>query len=195
MPYPTAAVIFWQRLGRIMNKDIQEILFSEDELAAMVSRVAGEINRDYAGKDILLVGLLKGSAVFITDLMRKIDIPCSLDFMLVSSYGRSTKSSGMVNVKKDLDEDIEGRHVLIVEDIIDSGNTLSAVLELLTSRDPASLKLVSLLSKPSRREKEIRIDYLGTEIEDLFVVGYGLDYAEKYRNLPYIGILKPEVYL
>lgn len=178
-----------------MNKDIQEILFSEDELAAMVSRVAGEINRDYAGKDILLVGLLKGSAVFITDLMRKIDIPCSLDFMLVSSYGRSTKSSGMVNVKKDLDEDIEGRHVLIVEDIIDSGNTLSAVLELLTSRDPASLKLVSLLSKPSRREKEIRIDYLGTEIEDLFVVGYGLDYAEKYRNLPYIGILKPEVYL
>ena len=195
MPYPTAAVIFWQRLGRIMNKDIQEILFSEDELAAMVSRVAGEINRDYAGKDILLVGLLKGSAVFITDLMRKIDIPCSLDFMLVSSYGRSTKSSGMVNVKKDLDEDIEGRHVLIVEDIIDSGNTLSAVLELLTSRDPASLKLVSLLSKPSRREKEIIIDYLGTEIEDLFVVGYGLDYAEKYRNLPYIGILKPEVYL
>ncbi len=178
-----------------MNKDIQEILFSEDELDAMVGRVADKINRDYSGEEILLVGLLKGSVVFITDLMRKINVPCSIDFMLVSSYGRSTVSSGMVNVKMDLNEEIEGKNVLIVEDIIDSGNTLSAVLELLGSRNPKSLKLASLLSKPSRRQKDITIDYLGTEIEDLFVVGYGLDYAEKYRSLPYIGILKPEVYM
>lgn len=178
-----------------MNKDIQEVVFSEEQIDAMVSSVAEKINTDYAGKEILLVGLLKGSVVFITDLMRKIKGPCSLDFMLVSSYGKSTKSSGVVNVKMDLSEEISGRNVLIVEDIIDSGNTLSAVLELLGSRNPASLKLVSLLSKPSRREKNVTIDYLGTEIDDLFVVGYGLDYAEKYRNLPYIGILKPEVYM
>ena len=178
-----------------MNKDIQEILFSEEEIELMVNRVAEEINKDYAGKEILLVGLLKGSAVFISDLMRKINVGCSIDFMRVSSYGRSTKSSGMVNVKMDLSEDIKGRHVLIVEDIIDSGNTLAAVLELLSSREPASLKLASLFSKPSRREKEINIDYLGAEIDDLFIVGYGLDYDEKYRHLPYIGILKPEVYM
>ena len=178
-----------------MNKDIQEILFSEEEIELMVNTVAEEINKDYAGKEILLVGLLKGSAVFISDLMRKINVGCSIDFMRVSSYGRSTKSSGMVNVKMDLSEDIKGRHVLIVEDIIDSGNTLAAVLELLSSREPASLKLASLFSKPSRREKEINIDYLGAEIDDLFIVGYGLDYDEKYRHLPYIGILKPEVYM
>ena len=142
-----------------MNKDIQEILFSEEEIELMVNRVAEEINKDYAGKEILLVGLLKGSAVFISDLMRKINVGCSIDFMRVSSYGRSTKSSGMVNVKMDLSEDIKGRHVLIVEDIIDSGNTLAAVLELLSSREPASLKLCALLSKPSRREVEIKIDY------------------------------------
>lgn len=179
----------------MMNKDIQEVVFSQEELDTMVCRIAEKINADFADKEILLVGLLKGSVVFITDLMRKIKVPCSIDFMSVSSYGKSTKSSGVVNVKMDLSEEIEGKNVLIVEDIIDSGNTLSAVLELLESRKPASLKLVSLLSKPSRREKEVTIDYLGSEIDDLFVVGYGLDFAEKYRNLPYIGVLKPEVYL
>lgn len=178
-----------------MYEDISEIVFSEIDLYDMVCRIAERINEDFANEEILLVGLLKGSVVFITDLMRKIDVPCKLDFMSVSSYGNSTKSSGVVNVKMDLSEEIEGKNVLIVEDIIDSGNTLSAVLELLKSRNPKSLKLVSLLSKPSRREKDVTIDYLGSEIDDLFVVGYGLDYAEKYRNLPYIGVLKPEVYL
>ncbi len=178
-----------------MYEDISEIVFSEIDLYDMVCRIAERINEDFANEEILLVGLLKGSVVFITDLMRKIDVPCKLDFMSVSSYGNSTKSSGVVNVKMELSEEIEGKNVLIVEDIIDSGNTLSAVLELLKSRNPKSLKLVSLLSKPSRREKDVTIDYLGSEIDDLFVVGYGLDYAEKYRNLPYIGVLKPEVYL
>lgn len=178
-----------------MYEDISEIVFSEIDLYDMVCRIAERINEDFANEEIILVGLLKGSVVFITDLMRKIDVPCKLDFMSVSSYGNSTKSSGVVNVKMDLSEEIEGKNVLIVEDIIDSGNTLSAVLELLKSRNPKSLKLVSLLSKPSRREKDVTIDYLGSEIDDLFVVGYGLDYAEKYRNLPYIGVLKPEVYL
>ena len=178
-----------------MYEDISEIVFSEIDLYDMVCRIAERINEDFANEEILLVGLLKGSVVFITDLMRKIDVPCKLDFMYVSSYGNSTKSSGVVNVKMELSEEIEGKNVLIVEDIIDSGNTLSAVLELLKSRNPKSLKLVSLLSKPSRREKDVTIDYLGSEIDDLFVVGYGLDYAEKYRNLPYIGVLKPEVYL
>lgn len=177
-----------------MNSDISQVLFSEEELGSMVSRLAEEINRDYEGKEIILAGLLTGSVVFISDLMRKIKVPCLVDFMSVSSYGRSTVSSGVVNVRMDLSENIEGKDVLIVEDIIDSGNTLCAVLELLMSRNPASLRLASLLSKPDRREKDVQIDYLGAEIEDLFVVGYGLDFGEKYRNLPYIGVLKPEVY-
>ena len=179
----------------MMYEDISEIVFTETDLYDMVCRIAERINEDYANEEILLVGLLKGSVVFITDLMRKITLPCSLDFMAVSSYGNSTKSNGVVNVKMDLTQEIEGKNVLIVEDIIDSGNTLYAVLKLLESRNPRSLKLASLLSKPDRREKDIKIDYLGAETDDVFVVGYGLDYAEKYRNLPYIGILKPEVYL
>ena len=177
-----------------MLNDISKILFDEKQLNTMVQKLADRINSDYAGKQIILVGLLKGSVVFLSDLMRKIKVPCTVDFMVVSSYGASTVSSGNVKISRDLSSSIEGKNVLIVEDIIDSGNTLSCLLELLKCRNPESLKLCSLLSKPSRREKEVNIDYLGTEIPDEFVVGYGLDYNELYRNLPYLCVLKPEVY-
>lgn len=172
--------------------DVSRVLVSEEEIAAAVDRIAGQINRDYAGREILLVGLLKGSFVFLSDLMRRITVPTKVDFMIVSSYGAATVSSGKVNMKKDISDSIEGKDVLIVEDIIDSGITLSAVLEILKGRQPSSLKLCSLLSKPSRRVKEVNIDYLGMEIPDEFVIGYGLDYDEKYRGLPYIGVINPD---
>lgn len=176
-----------------MNKidDVSKILISEEELKILAERLGAEISRDYAGKEILLVGLLKGSFVFLSDLMRQITIPCSVDFMIASSYGAATVSSGKVDIKKDLSSDIKGKHVLIVEDIIDSGITLNAVMALLEKREPASLKLCSCLSKPDRRVKEVKIDYLGQEIPDEFVIGYGLDYNEKYRNLPYVGVIDP----
>ncbi len=176
----------------IMMKGVQKILIDEKQIDADVERLAAQINLDYEGKDLLLVGLLKGSFVFLSDLMKKITLPCSVDFMVVSSYGAATVSSGKVNMKKDLSEDIRGKDVLIVEDIIDSGITLNAVMDILKGREPASLKLCSLLSKPSRRVQEVQIDYLGREIPDEFVIGYGLDYNEKYRNLPYIGIIDPD---
>lgn len=176
----------------IMMKGVQKILIDEKQIDADVERLAAQINLDYEGKDLLLVGLLKGSFVFLSDLMKKITLPCSVDFMVVSSYGAATVSSGKVNMKKDLSEDIRGKDVLIVEDIIDSGITLNAVMDILKGREPASLKLCSLLSKPSRRVQEVHIDYLGREIPDEFVIGYGLDYNEKYRNLPYIGIIDPD---
>jgi len=178
-----------------MNRDIQEILISEKRIEEMVTALAEQINEDFKDKEIILVGLLKGSVVFMSDILRKINMPCSIDFMIASSYGSGTMSSGVVKISKDLSVDIENKNVIIIEDIVDSGNTLSSIMELLKNRNPASLKLCSLLSKPSRRVKEVKIDYLGTEIPDEFVVGYGLDYDERYRNLPYIGVLKPEIYL
>ncbi|MBR2934630.1 MAG: hypoxanthine phosphoribosyltransferase [Oscillospiraceae bacterium] len=178
----------------MMEHDIQEILFSEEQLAQRVNELAEQINRDYADKEILLVSVLRGSFVFMADLARKITRPCRIDFMSVSSYGKGSTSSGQVQITKDLSEDISGLHVIVVEDILDSGNTLSYLLRLLEQRHPASIRLCTLLDKPDRRKVEVAVHYSGFTIPDAFVVGYGLDYAERYRNLPYIGILKPEVY-
>ena len=178
----------------MMEKDIQQVLFSEEELDRKVSELAEQINRDYADKEILLVSVLRGSFIFMADLARKITRPCRIDFMSVSSYGKGTSSSGQVQITKDLSEDISGLHVIVIEDILDSGNTLSYLLRILEQRHPASIRLCTLLDKPERRKVEVTVHYSGFTIPDAFVVGYGLDYAERYRNLPYIGILKPEVY-
>ena len=177
-----------------MERDIQQVLFSQQQLEQRVEEIAQQINRDYADKEILLVSVLRGSFIFMADLARKITRPCRVDFMSVSSYGKSTTSSGQVQITKDLSEDISGMHVIVVEDILDSGNTLSYLLRLLEQRHPASIRLCTLLDKPDRRKVEVAVHYSGFTIPDAFVVGYGLDYAERYRNLPYIGILKPEVY-
>ena len=178
----------------MLEKDIQEVLFSEEQLKTRVKEIAHQIEADYQGKEILLICILRGSFVFIADLCREIRLPCTVDFMAVSSYGKGSSSSGRVQIVKDLAEDIAGRHVIVVEDILDSGNTLSYLLNILEQRNPASVRLVALLDKPDRRVKPVELHYSGFTIPDAFVVGYGLDYAEKYRNLPYIGILKPEVY-
>ena len=178
----------------IFDNDIQEVLFSEEQLKNRVQEIARQITADYQGKEIMLISVLRGSFVFMADLCRAIDLPCTLDFMAVSSYGKGTKSSGQVQITKDLSEDITDRHIIVVEDILDSGNTLSYLRQLLQARSPASVRLCTLLDKPSRRTKEVELHYSGFTIPDYFVVGYGLDYAEKYRNLPYIGILKPCVY-
>lgn len=177
-----------------LDQDIERVLFPEAELKQRVKSLAEEINRDYAGKSPMLVSVLRGSFIFMADLVRGITLPCTVDFLAVSSYGRGTKSSGQVQITKDLSEDISGCDILVVEDILDSGNTLSYLLRLLQARHPASIRLCTLLDKPSRRTKPVQADYTGFSIPDHFVVGYGLDYAEKYRNLPYIGILKPSVY-
>ena len=178
----------------MLEKDIQEILFSEEQLASRVNEIARQITADYQGKEIMLISVLRGSFVFMADLCRAIDLPCTLDFMAVSSYGKGTKSSGQVQITKDLSEDITDRHIIVVEDILDSGNTLSYLLKILENRHPASIRLCTLLDKPDRRVKPVQVHYSGFTIPDAFVVGYGLDYAEKYRNLPYVGVLKPEVY-
>ena len=178
----------------MLEKDIQSVLFSEEELKNRVAELAAMIEKDYEGKEIMLIGVLRGSFVFMADLCRAIDLPCTLDFMSVSSYGKGTTSNGQVQITKDLSEDISGRHVIVIEDILDSGNTLSYLLKMLQNRNPASIRLCTLLDKPDRRVKQVEVHYSGFTIPDAFVVGYGLDYAEKYRNLPYIGILKPEVY-
>ena len=178
----------------MLEKDIQEILFSEEQLKNRVREIAQQITADYQGKEIMLISVLRGSFVFMADLCRAIDLPCTLDFMAVSSYGKGTKSSGQVQITKDLSEDISDRHIIVVEDILDSGNTLSYLLKILENRHPASIRLCTLLDKPDRRVKPVEVHYSGFTIPDAFVVGYGLDYAEKYRNLPYIGILKPQVY-
>ncbi len=178
----------------IFDNDIQEVLFSEEQLKNRVQEIARQITADYAGKEIMLISVLRGSFVFMADLCRAIDLPCTLDFMAVSSYGKGTKSSGQVQITKDLSEDITDRHIIVVEDILDSGNTLSYLLKILENRHPASIRLCTLLDKPDRRVKPVQVHYSGFTIPDAFVVGYGLDYAEKYRNLPYIGILKPRVY-
>ena len=181
-------------MEHILDKDVERILFSEEELKQRVAEIAAQIDRDYAGKEPVLIGILRGSFVFMADLVRQIHLPCTLDFMAVSSYGAGTSSSGQVKIVKDLSEQIEGKDVIVIEDILDSGNTLSYLLQLLQARKPASVRLCALLDKPSRRTKEVELHYSGFSIPDYFVVGYGLDYAEKYRNLPYIGVLKPCVY-
>ena len=178
----------------MLDQDIERVLFTEEQLDRRIGEIAAEMNRDYAGKEPVLISVLRGSFVFMADLTRKITLPCTVDFMSVSSYGAGTKSSGQVQITKDLSDDIEGRDIIVVEDILDSGNTLSYLLEILKARKPASVKLCTLLDKPDRRVKDVHVDYSGFTIPDEFVVGYGLDYAEKYRNLPYIGILKPCVY-
>ena len=178
-----------------MNNDIAKVLISEEQLQAKVAELGAQISRDYAGKDLLLVSILKGSVVFMADLMRAVQIPCAIDFMVVSSYGgANTSSTGLVKIIKDLDADLTGRDVLIVEDILDTGITLSKLVPVLKMRNPGSVKICPILSKPSRRMADIEPDYCGFEVPDEFVVGYGLDYDEKYRNLPYVGVLKPEVY-
>ena len=178
----------------MLENDIQEILFTEEQLKNRVNEIARQIEADYAGQEIMLVSVLRGSFIFMADLCRAIRLSCKVDFMSVSSYGTGTTSSGQVQITKDLTEDITGRHVIVVEDILDSGNTLSYLLKILNHRHPASVRLCTLLDKPDRRTKPVDLHYSGFTIPDAFVVGYGLDYAEKYRNLPYIGILKPEVY-
>lgn len=177
-----------------MYNDVKNVLLSEAELSAKVAEMGAQISKDYQGKNLLLVTVLKGAVVFLTDLMRAIDLPAEIDFMVVSSYGSGVKSSGVVKIVKDLDTEIAGRDILIVEDILDTGITLEYLTQLLRDRNPASIKIATLLDKPARRKAKIQADYIGFSIPDEFVIGYGLDYDEKYRNLPFIGILKPEVY-
>lgn len=177
-----------------LHPDVKELLLSEEQLKTRVRELAAEINRDYAGEELTLVSVLRGAFVFMADLARAIDLTCKIDFLAVSSYGSGTSSTGQVQITKDLSEDVSGQHILVVEDILDSGNTLSYLLKLLAARKPATLRLCTLLDKPERREKPVKLDYCGFTIPDAFVVGYGLDYNEHYRNLPYIGILKPSVY-
>ena len=168
---------------------VGEILVQPDELAHRVRELAEEISADYAGKNVLLIGVLKGAVFFLADLMRQLDVDCEVDFMAVSSYGSSTDSSGVVRILKDLDSAIEDRHVLIVEDIVDSGLTLSYLFRMLRGRKPASLEVCALLTKPDRREVDMPIKYVGFEIPNRFAIGYGLDHAERYRNLPYVAVL------
>lgn len=177
-----------------MENDILKVYFSEKDIAEIVNRLGKQISEDYKGKNLLLVSILKGSIMFMADLMRAITIPCAIDFMSVSSYGSGTKTSGVVKIQKDLDINLEGYDLLLVEDILDSGKTLSYVKNLLLTRHPASIKICTLFDKPERREANIYADYSGAQVPDEFIVGYGLDYDEKYRNLPYIGVLKPEIY-
>ncbi len=178
-----------------MHEDVEKILISEVEIAEKVAELGFSISRDYEGLDVVLVNVLKGGVVFLADLIRAIDIPITIDFMAVTSYGAASQTSGVVRVLKDLDEDIEGRHVLVVEDIIDTGLTLGYLLKNLKVRNPATLNVCTLLDKSARRLLlDLPIKYKGFDVPDKFVVGYGLDYRQKYRNLPYIGVLKPEVY-
>lgn len=178
-----------------MHDDIKTVLVSEQELQAKVQELGAQISRDYEGKNLLLVSILKGAVVFMADLMRAIAIPCGIDFMVVSSYGgENTVSTGLVKIVKDLDADLSGRDVLIVEDILDTGVTLSKLVPMLRLRNPNSVRICAILSKPTRRKVDIQPDYEGFQVPDEFVVGYGLDYDEKYRNLRYVGALKPEIY-
>ena len=177
-----------------MHEHVESILYSEEQLRQRVKELGGQITADYAGKEPVLASVLRGSYIFMADLTRVIDLPVTVDFMAVSSYGAGTKSSGQVEIKKDLSDSIEGRDLIIVEDILDSGNTLFYLMEILKARKPASIRICTLMDKPDRRTQPIVADYVGFTIPDAFVVGYGLDYDEKYRNLPYVGILKPSVY-
>ena len=177
-----------------MKNDIQEILYSEDVLTKKIKELASEISKDYEGKELVVVGILKGSVIFASELIKNISVKCEIDFMAVSSYGNSTETSGVVRILKDLDHNIEGKDILIVEDIVDTGVTLNYLLKYLKARKANSIEIVSLLNKPKRRVIDLDVKYIGFEVPDEFIVGYGIDYAEKYRNLPFIGVLKREVY-
>jgi len=177
-----------------MIRDIKKVLLTEEQILEKVRELGSAISKDYESKDLLIVGILKGSVLFASELIKNITIPCEIDFMAVSSYGNSTETSGVVRILKDLEHSIEGKDIIIVEDIIDSGVTLDYLLKYLTARKANSVEIVTLLTKPSRRKVDINVKYCGFEVPDEFLVGYGLDYAEKYRNLPYVGILKEEVY-
>lgn len=178
-----------------MINDIEKVLLSEEELKSIVERLGAQITEDYKDKNLVIVSVLKGSVLFMADLMRAIKLPCKIDFMAVSSYGSGTKTSGVVKIIKDLDSEVVcGNDLLIVEDILDSGVTLEYLMKILSARNPNSIKICTLLDKPERRKANIKADYAGAQIPDAFVVGYGLDYDEKYRNLPFVGALKPAVY-
>ncbi len=177
-----------------MQEDIEEVLITEEELGAKVAELGRQIARDYHGKNLLLLGTLKGAVPFIADLARNIHLPLEIDYMAVASYGDATRSSGVVRIIKDLEGPINQKHVLIIEDIIDSGLTLHYLIDMLKRRNPLSLGICALLNKVRERDKQVELDYIGFSIPDRFVVGYGLDYAQRYRNLPYIGVLKPSVY-
>ena len=177
-----------------MLKDVERILITSEDIGARVRELGQQITNDYAGQEILMIGVLRGAVIFMADLARSIKRPMDIDFMAITSYGLSTNSSGVVRIIKDLDEVVEGRHILIIEDIIDSGLTLNYLVDNIKSRKPASVRICTLLSKPDRRKVNVTVDYNGFIIPDHFVVGYGLDYAGKYRNLPFIGVLKPEIY-
>lgn len=177
-----------------MLKDIKEILLTEEVIKEKIKELGAKISREYKDRNLLVVGILKGSVVFTADLIKNINIPCELDFMAVSSYGNSSETSGIVRILKDLDTNIDDKDIIIVEDIVDSGVTLDYLQRYLKARNAKSIKIAALLSKPARRKTEINVEYLGFEVPDEFIVGYGLDYAEKYRNLPFIGVLKEEVY-
>jgi hypoxanthine phosphoribosyltransferase len=176
-----------------LERAVGEVLIDEETLAARVAELGAEVSSDYEGRDLLLIGVLKGAVFFMADLMRHLTVPCEVDFMAISSYGDSTDSSGIVRILKDLDINIEDRHVLVVEDIIDSGLTLSYLMRNLASREPASLEVCALMTKPTRREIDVTVRYIGFEIPDRFVVGYGLDLGERYRNLPYVAVLSDEL--
>ena len=177
-----------------MHENIERVLVSEEELHQINARLGAQITTDYAGKNLLVVGILKGSVLFMADLIREIQLPCKLDFLAVSSYGGDTRSSGVVKIVKDTDIELEDYDVLLVEDILDSGRTLSYVFDMLRTRHPASIRVATLLDKPERRVVDLKADYVGTSVPDEFVVGYGLDFDQRYRNLPYIGQLKRSVY-
>ena len=177
-----------------MHQDVEQILYTEEELRRRVKEVGAQITADYYGRQPLLISVLRGSYIFMADLTRAISLDLTVDFMVVSSYGAGTVSSWQVEIKKDLSDSIEGRDLIIVEDILDSGNTLYYLMDVLKARKPASIRLCTLMDKPDRRTKPITADYVGFTIPDAFIVGYGLDYDEKYRNLPYVGVLKPSVY-
>ena len=174
--------------------DIKEVLITEEQIQAKVKELAEQLAHDYRGKNPVLVGVLNGAFVFLADLMRRLELECTIDFVAWASYGKDTSSSGVFRIMKDLETNVESRHVLVVEDIIDTGLTLHYLLDTIRARKPASVKVVALLDKPSRRRIEAKADYLGFQVPDAFVVGYGLDFAQSYRNLPFIGILKPEIY-
>jgi len=178
----------------IKENELKSVLLSEEEIKAIVKRLGSEITADYKDKNLLVVSVLKGSVMIMADLLREIKLPLKIDFMAVSSYGSGTSSSGTVKIIKDLDINLSGYDILIVEDILDSGATLSSLKEILLTRKPASVKICTFLDKPDRRKADIKADYVGAVIPDEFVVGYGLDYDEKYRNLPFVGILSPSVY-